>query len=66
MSDANQVKEYSGKRVVVGTILFFVIFTILMGYGTFALARYLTPILREKNRTQPVKAANAPSPSDKN
>ncbi|HSI73086.1 MAG TPA: hypothetical protein VK934_07895 [Fimbriimonas sp.] len=48
-------RPVSGKKVVVFSLLFFVVFSILMGFGSFAFAQWLAPILRERNESSQPK-----------
>ncbi len=54
----------SGKKVVIYSLLGFTVFTAVMGYGAFAFAQWLTPILRERAKQSQPKAATVPSPSN--
>jgi hypothetical protein len=57
----------SGKKVVILSLLGFFIFSVLMGYGTYAFAQWLTPILQRKDNgapaVSPAQAKSVAAPS---
>lgn len=42
-------KVYSGRKVVVWLLVGFTLFTAIMGFGSYGIAKVLTPILERHN-----------------